>query len=194
MWWVDNVSVYERSISWAGRAVISDPWKNNIAPWTPYKDFVNQDNSGVLFAERGNQLQVRARALQQNTRISRVQIKPQYAQLGRLVWPENEIQGAHLTSIDSTISVKSVRLSYTVVSGNNSIVLAEWNLGDGSYRVGSVVDYTYDEGGVYTVSLITTDKDGYRNIATQQIAILVYLQGTAVSTSTGSGAILRNGA
>jgi hypothetical protein len=191
IWWIDNVSIYERSISWAGRAVVDDPWKNNIAPWTPYKDFVNQDNSGVLFAERGNQLQVRARALRQNTRISRVQFKPLYAQLGRLVWPENEIQGAHLISINSTVLARNVRLSYTVVSGNNSIVLAEWNLGDGSYRVGSVIDYVYDKVGTYTVSLITTDKDGFRNIATQQITTVtpINIQGTAASTSTGSGSI-----
>jgi hypothetical protein len=172
-WWIDTVSVYERSINWAGRSVIDDPWKNNLAPWTPFKDFVNQDNSGILFAERGNKLQVRARALRQNIRISRIQFKPLYSQLGRLVWPENEIQGAHSVSIDSVVTAQNVKLSYNIISesSGNSIILAEWNLGDETYKVGSVINHTYDKAGTYTVSLVTTDKDGFRNIVTKDVVI-----------------------
>lgn len=82
-WWVDNITVFTRSIKWAGRSVIDDPWQSNDAPWTPFKNSINREGGGIVFTRRGKQLQIQGKACAQDAHIDRVQFKPQYAQLGR---------------------------------------------------------------------------------------------------------------
>lgn len=86
VWWIDNIQIYERSVIWDARGVVDDPWFFNSARWTPFYDNYSRENGGVLFEKRGNQLQVRGRARRQTSRIDRIQFKPKYAELGRLVF------------------------------------------------------------------------------------------------------------
>lgn len=80
--WIDNVSVSERALTWDARA-------NSNDPWTPFNGLVNSDSSGAML-NRGTALQVRAQARRQDAAISsKPKIVPDYAQLGKAVWPED---------------------------------------------------------------------------------------------------------
>jgi hypothetical protein len=86
--WIDNMSIRERTVVWDGRAVVDDPWKSNDAKWQPFRDNYARENGGVVFDKRGSNLQVRGRARKQSATISRVQYKPRYAELGRFSSPK----------------------------------------------------------------------------------------------------------
>lgn len=82
-WWVDNVFVKDRAVSWFGRSE-SDLW-DAPSPWIPFLGTVNNSNDGILFGERTKSIQVSGVARKPDATITRLQIKPKYAQLGRLV-------------------------------------------------------------------------------------------------------------
>jgi hypothetical protein len=84
-YWIDNMSVRERTVIWDGRAVVDDPWKSNDAKWQHFRDNYARESGGIVFDKRGANLQVRGRARKQTATISRVQYKPRYAELGRAV-------------------------------------------------------------------------------------------------------------
>ena len=85
IWWVDSISVRERTIRWEGRATLADAW-SAPPPWTPFRNLVNVQNGGVLFSTRGTQLQIRAKALRQSGSISGpIKVVPKYSQLGRIL-------------------------------------------------------------------------------------------------------------
>lgn len=81
-WWVDNVTIFARTVTWEGRAVVDDPWKSNDARWVPFKNAHSRESGGVLFARRGNQVQIRAKATKPDAHIDRIQFRPKYASLG----------------------------------------------------------------------------------------------------------------
>lgn len=85
-WWIENIRVDQRTIAWYGRADAGDPWGMHKGEWVPFKDLLNSDTDGALFAERGRALQIRGKALRQSASIERVAFKPKYAELGRLIW------------------------------------------------------------------------------------------------------------
>jgi hypothetical protein len=85
-WWIDNMSIQQRSVAWSGRATYDDPWNRFNNRWTPFYDLVNATSDGVMFPERGRSLQIRGQALTQNATIDKVYITPKYAELGRLTW------------------------------------------------------------------------------------------------------------
>lgn len=104
VWWLDNISVFERSIQWSARSIAQDPWETREAPWTDFRDVVNGKGS-VMFSTPGNELQFRAKARQQDSIITGTpQIKPQYSQLGRLVWPENKLKPVGPTALFTNTS------------------------------------------------------------------------------------------
>ncbi len=82
VWWLDNLEVKTRSMSWSGRA-------HAEAEWFPFNDTYNRSGDGICLLERGFEAQVRGRALRQGAYIERLSFKPKYAQLGRLVWDVN---------------------------------------------------------------------------------------------------------
>lgn len=83
-WWVDNMKIEKRAVVWDGRGVVDDPWLSNNALWTPFERMYNDPNKGILFTQRGKELQVRAKATNQDATISRIQVIPKYAELGRI--------------------------------------------------------------------------------------------------------------
>ena len=85
-WWIDNLYVKEKSVAFAGRAEPYDPWNRGGNPWTEFRDLINSEINGVVFPSRGNWAQVRGQALKQGATIDKIYIKPQYAELGRMVW------------------------------------------------------------------------------------------------------------
>jgi hypothetical protein len=84
-WTVDNVRIQTPSVIWDGRGDVGTAWNTNIMPWTPFKDAVNHEANGIVFPYRGKTLQVRAKGLRQESSISRIEVKPKYTELGRIL-------------------------------------------------------------------------------------------------------------
>lgn len=173
-WWLDALSIFHRAIQWSARSVVDDPWKSNYAPWTDFRDITNLDGSGVLFNPRGNELQLRARALQQNARIVQApKLKPKYAQLGRLVWPENELTGLVPPTVTFTEVQEGLSYTFTDTStpGTGAIVSRSWTFGDGTRDTGPIIRHTYSGTGSYVVTLVVTDRNGQRSHLTKTIFV-----------------------
>jgi hypothetical protein len=85
-WYLDNVRCKTRVVGWEGRGDPDDAWGMDEGNWLPFKDTVNGVYDGLVFAERGRGMQIRATALRQDAFISDVKVQPRYAELGRFVW------------------------------------------------------------------------------------------------------------
>jgi hypothetical protein len=167
-WWVDNISIFERSVQWSARSVVSDPWNSNYAPWTDFREIVNVNRKGILLSPRGKELQLRARALRQNATIKTPKIIPRYASLGRLVWPEERLTGKTAPTAKfkiTPISVKTFKFTDESTVGTGAIVSREWSFGDGEFVSGNqlVAEHTYALEGKYYVTLVAIDRNGLRN-------------------------------
>lgn len=167
IWWVDKVSIIQRAMKWSARSSPQDPWVGGIGGWTDFRANLNKSNAGVLFAQRGKQFQVRARALRQDAAIyGAPKFVPKYAELGRFVWPETAINVAPPIA---NFTLPSTRADHTYTFADNStpgtgiIVLRQWDFGDGNSAIGQNVMYTYPTPGTYTVTLTAIDQNGQRN-------------------------------
>lgn len=171
--WVDSPTIFSRSVIWEGRSVVDDPWLSNDARWTPYGSIINQSAGGVLFPRRGTELQIRARALDQNSSISRIQVKPKYAELGNLKPSAVTVPSIAPTGTFTTASLGVRKLSFTSTSTDSDGTIAniEWNFGDGASGIGSYIEHTYDEVGSYTATIIVTDNNGNRTFGTSVVAV-----------------------
>lgn len=172
-WWIDNISIFSRTLAWEGRATIDDPWTTpDDERWTPFRNILNRDNGGVIFPERGTQLQVRSKALRQGAIISRVQFRPSYAQLGRFVTgtPRTTDITPSFTNVD--LGSQTVRFTDTSThDSNTTIVNAEWSFGDGNEGIGSVVLHQYATAGSYPVTLTVTDSAGRHESTSTTVAV-----------------------
>lgn len=75
-WWIDAISVSQYTISWGAT---NDP----LVAFTNANSIMNNPNSGIVFMQPGNQLQVRAQALTQDAFITdQIRIVPKYQTLG----------------------------------------------------------------------------------------------------------------
>ena len=173
--WVDTkVRVFERTVTWSGRAVADDPWRSNDAKWLSFKNEVNRHSGGVQFYQRGNQLQVRGRALRQNAHIGQVKIKPRYAELGRLIFNQPATVPALTTSSTPVLTDLGSRVGQFVIDPagfSNRVVLHEWSFGDGSIDMGANTHHTYTQTGTYPITLTTTDVYGQRIAQTGDLVI-----------------------
>jgi hypothetical protein len=176
IWWVDNTSIAERVIFWQARAVADDPWRANYAPWTGFNDVVNEPSGGVIFPVRGNELQLRGRALTQSARISgSPKFIPKYATLGRTVWSD-EIPAAPsaptATFTATTAGTRTLKFVSTSTPDTTTwIVSNEWNFGDGQHQIGNEVTHVYASSGTYTVQLISRDSYGLVSITSSAVSV-----------------------
>lgn len=160
--WVDkNVRIFERSVSWSGRAVADDPWRSNDAKWTPFKDTVNDPNGGVSFYQRGTQLQIRGQALKQNAHIGQIKINPKYAELGRLQFDSHlSLSPLPTATHTQSNSGRTYTLTLTSSSPNGRVTLVQWDWGDGTISFGQTSTHTYKAPGTYTVTVTVIDARG----------------------------------
>jgi PKD domain len=175
-WWVDDISIFERSVQWSARSVVSDAWNGNYAPWTDFREIVNVNRKGILLSPRGKDLQLRGRALRQNATIKTPKIIPRYANLGRLVWPEERLVGKEppIAAFSTKAqSVKTYKFTDESTKGTAAIISREWSFGDGSFAAGNqlTAEHTYSLEGAYYATLITVDRNGLRSQATHIVEI-----------------------
>lgn len=162
-WWVDSVQIYERTVSWYGRAVVNDPWAAVEDDWTPFQNAFNADYSGIMFQERQRQLQVKAVGHKQDSTVSKVQFKPKYAELGRFVWPEQALttRNAPIASYSTSNTGRLYTFNgFGSFDPDGTIINWYWTTSDGAVHVGPIIQHTFGAAGSYTVALTVTDQNG----------------------------------
>ncbi len=173
-WWIDNVHIRERTLSFYARSVAADPWGDSDADWVPFKNSVNREATGVQFLERGRSLQVLGRAHRQTSYIDGIKVVPQYAHLGRFIWEEDELYNPQnpLASFTSTDNGLTVIFNGTGSSDpDGDIINYRWNFGDGGTATGPIVSYTYKRAGTYTPSLTVIDTHGLQDSVTETMFV-----------------------
>jgi hypothetical protein len=162
-WWVDNVRIFERTVSWHGRAYVDDPWAETEDDWTPFQNAFNRDYGGILFQGRERRLQVKGVGHKQDATIQKVQFKPKYAELGRFVWPEQALTGR--VAPVASYSTSNIGRLYTFNGFGSSdvdgmVINWQWTVSDGSVYTGPVIQHTFGQAGTYAVTLMVTDHNG----------------------------------
>jgi len=176
IYWIDNFHIWSRNIIWEGRSVTNEVWES-YSPWTPFNNITNKTNNGILFPIKGKELQIRAKALSQNAWIAQgLKVIPKYAQLGRIVWPEESLNPLEETSTFITHEVGGQPTEIEFVGTLNSEFgengIYEWNFGDGVIAFGKKTIHTYENSGTsYTVTLSVIDSSGRRASETRTIDI-----------------------
>lgn len=162
--WLDKISVRQRTIEWTGRSVDEDPWGDHSAEWINFEHVTNSRENGVLFPERGHVLQVRGRALTQDAFISRVRILPKYAELGNFVWPDQIVSSPAPTAngVITPVAGRTYDFSGTgsTASGAALIINYHWYFGDGYEGDGENITHTFIDPGNYRATLTVTDSYG----------------------------------
>lgn len=174
-WYVDAISFLRDTMKWEGRAFNTpNPW---IDPdnWISFRSAINDPNHGVLFTERGRTLEIRGQALRQPAQISQLRIEPKYAELGRLVWEDQELVQLPIelptSDFDYSVSDKTVAFSSTSTDPNGRIISHSWSFGDGGRDTGASVSHTYERAGTYPVTLIVVDNNGDTDSLTQNVVV-----------------------
>jgi hypothetical protein len=162
-WWIDNVRIFERTVSWSGRIAVEDPWAATEDDWTPFRNAFNRTHGGILFQSRGRRLQIKGVGHKQDATVTKVQFKPRYAEIGRFVWPEEELTGANpVASYTTSNSGRTYTFNgFGSSDPDGQVVNWYWTISDGSVYVGPVIQHTFGQAGTYTVSLKVTDANGF---------------------------------
>jgi hypothetical protein len=165
-WWVDNIHIRERSLSFYARSIQTDPWGDADSDWVPFRNSLSQSGSGVQFLERGRSLTVLGKAHRQSSYIDNLKVIPNYAQLGRFIWEGDELYNPQ----SPTALFVATPYGRTVVfngTGSNDpdgeVINYHWNFGDGEVALGPIVSHTYRIPGTYTPSLVITDSNGLQD-------------------------------
>lgn len=175
--WIDNVSVIERTVVWSARV-------NPTDPWLEFKDITNTDTGGVSFVNRGTALQVRAQARRQDDVVlGAPKVVPVYAELGQAVWPENVVPDPLVVPVNTlAASYTSVRNSLYTYTFNGTastpaggLINYLWTFGDGATANGPIVQHifplTAPSGTNYSVGLTVVDTYATRNTLTNVVAV-----------------------
>ncbi len=173
-WWIDNIHITERTLSFYARSVAADPWGDTEAEWVPFKNHINKDATGVQFQDRGRSLQILGRAHRQSARIDNIKVVPQYAQLGRFVWEEDELYNPQAPTSLFDCSSTGLTILFDGLESTDpdgDIINYRWNFGDGNTAIGPVVLYTYTAAGSYFASLVVTDTNGLQASSTQEVVV-----------------------
>lgn len=168
-WFIDNLTVRQRAITWDARGHRPDPWGMAGDQWMPFRTTVNTQQGGVVFEERGKGLQIRARARRSNAQIEQIKVVPKYAQLGRLRWADSSAlpSTGPVTDFNVTPVGTGGEFSYTfsfdaapTVEGDFPIIARYWSFGDSTPDYNAeTVTHTYTVSGAYTVSCTTIDSN-----------------------------------
>ena len=175
VWWIDNIHITERVLSFYGRSELEDPWHDANIDWVPFKNRLNSSANAIQFLERGKHLQIMAKAHHQSARIDSLHVTPIYAQLGRFVWDEDELYLPQSPTADFTYSISDLRTVSFDARGSfdpdGEIINYEWNFGNGASAQGVLATYTYPNFGVFTATVIVTDRQGLQDRKSIDISI-----------------------
>ena len=89
-----------------------------------------------------------------------------------IVPPVADCNGPYECIVDETISFDGSGSS----DPDGTIVLYEWDFGDGHTDTGMIVTHSYDTEDIYTVTLTVTDNDGATDVATCQCVVTIHIE------------------
>ena len=165
--------------------------ENNYAPWTEFKQYTNGFGA-AQFLRKGKQLQLRARALNQNATVnSSPKLEPIYSQLGRFVWEENKENPTGPKARFKAPLVEGTTYEFKAYDKHEEtekkreeneesaertwpIASYRWNFGDGTFAYGETATHTFvtiKAGETITTTLTITDQYGLSSQATKDIVI-----------------------
>lgn len=172
-WWLENLSIQTAAIRWSARSHGSDAWGLDNDQWIPAGVTLNSLNGGMVFPEKGNDLQVRGEALRQDAAIYEFKTIPQYATLGRLVWEDESSDQGYSPSADISVDQDDLTISVSAIASDpdGSIVSYLWSFGDDTYDSGMATSHTYDRSGTYIVTLIVTDDFGNTGSSQETVTV-----------------------
>jgi hypothetical protein len=128
----------------------------------PFEDTAGKRNSGVMFKEPGR-LQVKARSLINAAEIEEFRVIPKYAELGRLIFEDEEIAAPdHRVSILSDSNGLIVDFAVSIQYDSNDArrpMTYAWAFDDG-WKIGSSVRKVFRSSGTQSVVLRITYSDG----------------------------------
>lgn len=160
-WYVDNVSIKTKAVKWWARSEPPTPWQENEDGWQPVGFTLNTLNGGVVFKEHGNKLQIKAQALHQDAEIHDFKLIPQYATLGRVIWPEKTSSGSKPSGSFTGTQVEGRTYKFVATAtDSDGYPTFLWSLGDGTYDAGQTVIHTYKRPGTYGIICYITDNFG----------------------------------
>jgi len=175
-WYIDRFSITARSLEWGGRSRRPDPWGMAPDGWTEFKNTTNTVDGGTVFKERGKEVQIRGKALRQNSFVTEVKTLPKYSELGRLYWPDAHPEPPSTSpaaSISATASGNTATFNGTGSSNTGGTNVAwYWSFGDGTNDFGPKVKHYYKLPGTYDVSLTVTDDQGRQDASQTTVAIV----------------------
>lgn len=165
-WWVDNIRIRERSLSFYARSIEADPWGDADSDWIPFRNSLNRSGSGVQFLERGRSLTILGKAHRQSSHIDNLKVVPNYAQLGRFIWEGDELYNPQPPTALFTATPYGRTIVFNGTSSTDpdgNVINYHWNFGDGEIALGPIVSHTYRIPGFYTPSLVITDSNGLQD-------------------------------
>lgn len=174
VWYLDKVSIVARSLELFGRAVRPDAWRMRPDNWVAFKNTTDSLQSGTLFAERGKNIQIRGRALRQDSYIHEMKTLPKYSELGRFAWPDEQKEQFTFPAANISASANGRTVSFDASSSSNTggaNVAWYWSFGDGSYDYGLTVKHTYKLSGTYEVTLVVIDEQGQKAVDSETVSV-----------------------
>lgn len=173
-WYLDNISIIARSLEFSGRAVRPDAWNMRPDNWVPFKNTTNSIQSGTIFAERGNEIQIKGRALRQDAYIHEMKTLPKYAELSGFSWPDEEEAQTTFPVAVISASASGRLVSFDASSSSNTggaNVAWYWSFGDGNYDYGVSVNHRYTFSGTYEVTLVVIDEKGRKAATSTSVSV-----------------------
>jgi hypothetical protein len=162
-WYLRNLSIQSRAVAWSARGK-DDPWGMAGDQWIRFHDTTNASNGGVMLKEPGRGLQVQAELLASTGSIYEFRTLPKYAEPGRFVWDQSELDPpAHNIFIVTDINGLTVDFAADVDLDEDDERLPisyVWYFGSHGHAVGKNVRKVFPSAGVYTAVLRATYADG----------------------------------
>jgi hypothetical protein len=172
-WYVDNLSCAARVVAWDGRSNEADPWGMDSVDWMPFLNTLNGSGDGLVFPSRGDQMQIRARAMRQAAQIIDIAAQPKYAELGNFNWRDQAVtwQAGLSPSFTTGISGRTVTCTSTSTSTGSPIIAYLWSFGDGSINYGPASTHVFSLAGTYPITLTVIDSLGQRVASTSSVTV-----------------------
>jgi hypothetical protein len=175
-WFVDRITVKQQSIAWSSRNAFKHSELISGARWVGFRKALNDVNDGVVLFDRDKRVQMQAKALKQGVQIGQIKAIPKYAELGRLVWSDQQpVFPSQTIQADFSSIVEDTRLlvfsEASILADGFYPIAYHWSFGDGSEDDGPITRHEFATVGTYPVTFTVLDNLGRRSVITKQVNV-----------------------